>query len=82
MCFRNEQIQNEDKFLLEKYTNVITLINNSMNVVRNQRPNCDEMLAEKHMWTYSSEDICRYINDKFSTNFLKSKLKSQKTLII
>jgi hypothetical protein len=83
-CVRNEQIQNEDKFLLEKYTNVINLINNSMNVVRSQRPNCDEMLAEKEKWTYSSEDICRYIkeNDKFSTNFLKSKLKSEKTFII
>jgi hypothetical protein len=42
------------------------------------------MLAEKQKWTYSSEDIYRYIkeknfkpatNDKFSTNFLKSKLK-------
>ncbi len=84
MCVRNEQIQNEDKFLLEKYTNVITLINNSMNVVRSQRPNCDNMLAEKKMWTYSLDDIHRYFkeknlklatNDNFSSNFLKSKLK-------
>jgi hypothetical protein len=91
MCVRNEKIQNEDKFLLEKYTNVINLINNSMNVVRSQRPNCDQMLAEKQKWTYSSEDIHRYFkkknfkletNDNFSTTFLKSKLKSEKTLII
>ncbi len=84
MCVRNEQIQNEDKFLLEKYTNVINLINNSMNVVRSQRPNCDNMLAEKQKWTYSSDDIHRYLkeknlklatNDNFSSNFLKSKLK-------
>ncbi len=91
MCVRNEQIQSEDKFLLEKYTNVISLINKSMNVVRSQRPNCDNMLAEKKEWTYSSEDICRYFkekdfklttNDKFSSNFLKSKLKSEKTFIL
>jgi len=84
MCVRNEQIQNEDKFLLEKYTNVINLINNSMNVVRSQRPNCDNMLTEKQKWTYSSEDIKRYFkeknfeletNDNFSSKFLKSKLK-------
>ncbi len=84
MCVRNEQIQNEDKFLLEKYTNVINLINNSMDVVRSQRPNCENMLAEKQKWTYSSEDIYRYFkekifklatNDNFSSNFLKSKLK-------
>jgi hypothetical protein len=42
------------------------------------------MLAEKEMWTYSSDDIHRYLkeknlklatNDNFSSNFLKSKLK-------
>jgi hypothetical protein len=87
MCVRNEQIQNEDKFLLEKYTNVIKLINDSMNIVRSQRPNCDSMLAEKQKWTYSSEDIYRYFKGKNfklakNDNYIRWNQKSVETPFI
>jgi hypothetical protein len=70
--------------LSDKYKNIINLINESMSVVRNLRPTCDEMLANRDKWAYGFNDISIYIENKgidiekennFIFNFLKSKCK-------
>ncbi len=62
-----------------------------MSVVRNTRPTCDQMLANRDKWAYGFNDISIYIENKridiekennFIFNFLKSKYKMNSSLTI
>ncbi len=80
---RND-FKSDDQLLSDKYKNIINLINESMSVVRNMRPNCDQMLANRDKWAYGFNDISTYIENNvidiskennFTFDFLRSKFR-------
>ncbi len=82
---RDVPIRNDDKFLMEKYENIVKLINKSMSVVRHLRPTSDKLLAKKNKWAYNFgdlkiKDIDIFKNKNFIFNFLKSKAKKYSSI--
>jgi hypothetical protein len=83
---RSDESKSEP-FLQNKYDYIRKRINESMIIVKKQRPSGLDILKEKHLWAYSFDDISSYLQQnnisidlvkeyiytEFVSHFLQSK---------
>ncbi len=83
MISRQYEDQNHSNTLMTKYQNILQICDKMTQTIIAKRPNCNEILNEKHLWAlaenefdYENESVNSFDKNFYIYLILESKLKN------